>query len=183
MGRQKDNPATTNVDESAVVSLPIDLANGKIGTVYFTRGQATYFGIVLDSTTTTTPGYKRVKRKAYSRSDYDGVWDTTATTRQVAASDFYIPTEVGGRHAPGKAVYVPLKIRPGTKTTGPFRTTTFRVQGNANLAVISDWLATNLKTNTPSWFEREGANKHVVAPKGSITDLNPGRNTVAIQPV
>lgn len=176
-----DNPATTTINEGAILSLPIDLANGKTGKVYFTQAHATYFNIPTESATA-TGGFVRITRAGYTKNTYQGIWDTDSKGKAVRRTDLFAPprlNDIGG----GRTIVVPTQLLRSTGNPGRgFRQTSFKFPSSAILAVISDWLATNLRTRTPAWFMTEANARYSVLPKGSITDLNPGRTAASTPP-
>lgn len=177
----KDDPATPTVNEAAVLAIPFTLSSGKTGKFYVVQAQVEYYNIVTTGAANTgVAGYTRVSRKGGTKTVYNDLKvGSTGTARTIRASDFYLPTRLNGAVG-GKAIVIPTRLRRGNDDKKGFRTTSMRVTGSGLiLADISAWLAANLKANEPAWFQTENGGRYAVVPRGTITDLNPGRNATA----
>ena len=115
---------------------------------------------------------KMIEREGYTYTRYTDASVSTGKQVTVGKARFARPPSKS-RRGGGKAIRVPLGYPASAK--GGIRMGTINFPTAAIDAVISDWLATNAKTNEPTYFlNNRGVQVGVVA-KGAIADLNPGK--------
>lgn len=147
----------------------IDIGSGRKGLVSLREDVAQYFGITV---TATSDVVVTRRRKAHSRSRYDGLTDTTATPTNVGASEWKTIKRASGVGV-GKAVKIPTKLKSGTNQQN-IRYVTVRFPQNAVIGAISEFLFTKCTdlAKKPEFFIMETGAKYPVA---NVTgDVNPG---------
>lgn len=150
--------------------VPVDMDIGSSRTVLINirSDVATYFGITA-STTAGDPVVTR-RRKAHTRSRFEGLTDTTATSTNVEASEWKTVRKISNVGS-GKLVRIPTKLTSGDANN--IRYTSFRVPGNATIGAISKFLYDKCEaTKRPDFFIMESGARYPIA---NITgDVNPG---------
>lgn len=146
----------------------IDIGSGRKGLVTLREDVAAYFGIAVDATTDVVVTRRR---KAHSRSRYNGLEDTTATPTNVSASEWQ-SIKRGSRVGTGKAVKVPTLLTSGTNQS--IRYTTIRFPQNAVIGAISEFLFTKCTDSAkkPKFFIMPSGARYPVA--NVAGDVNPG---------
>jgi hypothetical protein len=146
----------------------IEIGSGRKGLVSLREDVAQYFGIAI---TTTSDVVVTRRRKAHSRSRFDGLTDTTATPTNVSASEWKTIKRASARGV-GRAVKVPTKLKSGQNQQNT-RYVTIRFPANAVVGAISEFLHTKIEAaKKPEFFIMETGAKYPVA---NVTgDVNPG---------
>lgn len=150
------------------VPVDMDIGSSRTILVNIRSDVATYFGM----TASTTAGESVItrRRKAHTRSRFEGLTDTTATSTSVSASEWKTVRKVADVGS-GKKVRIPTKLTSGDNNN--IRYTSFRVPGNATVGAISKFLYDKCDAaKRPEFFIMESGARYPVV---NITgDVNPG---------
>ena len=150
------------------VPVSMNIGSNRKTVIQVRQDVATYFGFSAETSSDLTVTRRR---KAHTRSVYDGLSDTTATSTNVAAS-----TWIAVKSAPKLGSGIPVKIPTKLKNSkGNIRMVTIRFPQNAVVSAISDFLHSASAEKRPDYFIMPSGNRYPVV---KITgDVNPGEGT------
>lgn len=148
----------------------MDIGSGRTALIGIREDVITYFGIAES-----TGGSVVVQRtrKEHTRSNFDGVGDTTSEQAiRVERSTWWSVKRMQSRGA-GIAVRVPTGKKSGERENPRF--TTIRFPANAVIGAISDFLHTKCTANKPTFFIMPSGARYPVV-NVSASDVNPGES-------
>lgn len=170
---------TTTPDNSPPIpytysQVPIDLGSGRTSSVRVRSDVVSYFNVPAGATTA-TPVLKT--RDGYTYTRKSGLDDTTGTPVTVSRAEWYdIPT--GSKRGGGKVCRIPTELKTAKGAT---RYITLRFPSAATNLAISNWIAENFTSKTPSEFITSAGQRYPVT-NVTIADLNPGNAGAATPP-
>jgi hypothetical protein len=150
-----------------LVAIPMDLGSGRISSVLIAKDVVDYFNI--PAPTEADASLIERNKKAHSRRVYTGMADTVGKAVAVEASKWSSAPRIA-KGGTGVPVRIPTEL---TTTLGNTRFATIRFPSNAVTGAISAFLHSKCVLHKPSFFIMNG-NRHLVLPKGSVLDVNPG---------
>lgn len=150
-----------------LVAIPMDLGSDRIGSVLIAKDVVDYFN--MPAPTGADAALVERNRKAHSRRVYTDKADTVGKAVAVEASKWYSAPRIA-KGGTGTAVRIPTEL---TTTSGNTRFATIRFPSNAVTGAISAFLHAKCVLHKPSFFIMNG-NRHLVLPKGTVPDVNPG---------
>lgn len=151
------------------IPVEMDIGSNRIVIVNIRNDVATYFGI--EASTNAQEIVVTRRRKSHTRSRFEGLIQTTATTINVSASEWKAVRKVANIGS-GNLIRIPTKLVSGKKKN--IRYTSFRVPGNATIGAISNFIAEKFTTNKPEFFITESGTKYPVV--RIYEDVNPGKS-------
>jgi hypothetical protein len=151
------------------IPVEMDIGSNRIEIINIRSDVATYFGIESDTTAQEIAVTRR--RKSHTRSRFEGLTQTTATTTKVSASEWKAVRKVANIGS-GNLIRIPTKLVSGKNKN--IRYTSFRVPGNAVTGAISNFIAEKFTKNKPDFFITETGTKYPVV--RIYEDVNPGKS-------
>lgn len=145
----------------------IDIGSSRVVRFNVREDIMTYFGITED---TTEPEAILRRRKAHTRSLYDGLTGTARTTTNVEASEWYDVTSISA-FGSGKPIKVPTALKSKELT----RYVVIRVPASATNFAIATWIDKKFTKNKPSYFYTPNGRRYPTNIP-TVADVDPGDN-------
>ena len=148
----------------------MDIGSGRVARFNVREDILDYFNIAED---TKEPEAKLRRRKAHTRSLYDGLTDTSRTSTNVEASEWYDVSGGVSRFGAGKPIKVPTELKTGTTGRETVRHVVIRVPQSATNFAIATWIDLKFFAHKPSYFITPNGRRYPTnVPR--VSDVDPG---------
>lgn len=147
----------------------IDIGSNRVVRFNLKEEVIEYFGLTVD---TTEPEAPLRRRKAHTRSLYDGLSATARTSTNVAASEWY-DVKAASAFGSGKPIKVPTKLLSGPDGRETIRHVIIRVPADATNFAVATWIDKKFTKNKPGYFYTPNGRRYPTDVP-AVADVDPG---------